>query len=85
MRVQAPTKPLAYHFVRPARAQYKDELQVYQLHFGIKPCKYPTEEAWGLVWEGGRGRTGMHLVPVVDVGALGEQRLPNFDVAVASC
>ena len=28
--------------------EYAAELRVYQLHFGVKPCRYPAEEAWAL-------------------------------------
>ena len=28
--------------------EYAAELRVYQLHFGVKPCRYPSEEAWAL-------------------------------------
>ena len=29
--------------------EYPAELEAYQLHFGIKPCRYPNPAAWGLV------------------------------------
>ena len=28
---------------------YKDELAAYQLHFAVKPCRYPKERDWALV------------------------------------
>ena len=27
---------------------YAGEIEAYQLHFGIKPCRYPKPNAWGL-------------------------------------
>lgn len=27
---------------------YASELEAYQLHFGIKPCKYPPKDTWGI-------------------------------------
>ena len=39
--------------------EYAAELRVYQLHFGVKPCRYPSEEAWALrPADAGRPSTG---------------------------
>jgi exoribonuclease R len=44
---------------------YASELEAYQLHFGIKPCKYPPKETWGIRDEGGppAGPPGLSLPP----------------------
>ena len=38
--------------------EYAAELRVYQLHFGVKPCRYPAEEAWALRPASLQTRTG---------------------------
>ena len=53
---------------------YKDELAAYQLHFAVKPCRYPKERDWALTPlveppEAGRvDCAGLHVFSVDNVG-----------------
>lgn len=53
---------------------YADEFQAYQLHFGIKPCRYPKPAEWALTpsaepAEAGRlDCTSLHVFAVDNVG-----------------
>ena len=38
--------------------EYASELEAYQLHFGVKPCRYPQKEEWALTGLLGGGDGG---------------------------
>jgi len=39
--------------------EYASELEAYQLHFGVRPCRYPPQEEWALTAALDVGGTGV--------------------------